>query len=380
MREVSRLTTRSRVVARAVATRLAHPLRRIRPAPPERILVAHHLLLGDTLMCTALLAKLREQHRAARIDMTVAPAMLPLYHGRPFGVLPLAFDPRQSETLDRLFAHGEGGYDLALVPGDNRFAWLAAALGARHIVAHAGDRPARKSWMVDELRPYPLTPRAVSDLFAELCDGAPPNPYRQGQWSPPPRPDGTRLPVGRYAVLHVGASTRLKRWPDAQWRALARTLAGRGMTPVWSGGAAERDWVERIDPQAAYANLAGQYDLAGLWHLLAGAELLVCPDTGVAHLGRVVGVPTVALFGPGSATVSGAGDYWRLAPFRTVTVPDFPCRDQTILFRREVAWVQRCGRTPGTGRGHCEEARCMQAIELAPVLAAVDQVLKLARG
>ena len=35
---------------------------RRRPAAPRRILVLHHLLLGDTLMVTALLAKLRERH------------------------------------------------------------------------------------------------------------------------------------------------------------------------------------------------------------------------------------------------------------------------------------------------------------------------------
>ena len=60
----------------------------------------------------------------------------------------------------------------------------------------------------------------------------------------------------------------------------------------------------------------GALDLAQLWHLLAGAELLVAPDTGVAHLGRIVGAPTVTLFGPGSALLCGAGDFWRDA--RTV--------------------------------------------------------------
>ena len=43
-------------------------------ASPRRILVLHHLLLGDTLMLTALLAKLRAQYPAAEIAMTVAPA------------------------------------------------------------------------------------------------------------------------------------------------------------------------------------------------------------------------------------------------------------------------------------------------------------------
>ena len=43
-------------------------------------------------------------------------------------------------TLDALF--DEPGFDLAIVPGDNRYSWLAAAAGARWIVAFCR-RPAR---------------------------------------------------------------------------------------------------------------------------------------------------------------------------------------------------------------------------------------------
>ena len=98
---------------------------------------------------------------------------------------------------------------------------------------------------------------------------------------------------------------------------------------------------------------------AQLWHLVAGASLLVAPDTGVAHLGRVVGTPTVALFGPGSATISGAGEFWRDAPYRAVTVTPFACRDQRVLFKRELDWVRRCGRT----LAQCPHPRCMDAID-----------------
>ena len=104
--------------------------------------------------------------------------------------------------------------------------------------------------------------------------------------------------------------------------------------------------------------------MAQLWRLLAGAALLVAPDTGIAHLGRVVSVPTVALFGPGSALISGAGLFWRDAPFRAVTVDPFACRDQRVLFKREIAWVRR-------GIAECPRPRCMEAIDLAQGCAAI---------
>ena len=140
---------------------------------------------------------------------------------------------------------------------------------------------------------------------------------------------------------------------------------------MWSASARESALVEAADPARRFTSFAGRVDLAQLWTLLAGARVLVAPDTGVAHLGRVVGVPTVALFGPGSALLCGAGDFWRDAPYRAVTVEPFPCRDQRVLFKRDIAWVRRCGRSVA----ECPAHLCMPAIEVAAVAAAIDDVL-----
>jgi ADP-heptose:LPS heptosyltransferase len=347
----SRFGGRALSVARALALR-----RRERTAPrdPRRILVAHHLLLGDTLMLTPLLKKLRMLHPRADIAMTLPRAIAPLYATAPYGVRALPFDPRQSAAA----LYAEAPFDLALVPGDNRYAWLAAAMRARHIVAFAGDRPAIKSWHVDRQVEYAQHPGAWGDLVAQLVEGPAPEPYRSHEWRAPPHVAFAR-PSPRYAVLHVGASSPLKQWPAPRWLALAGWLAARGILPVWSAGASEAAVVDAIDAQRRYASFAGRLDLAQMWHLLAGAAVLVAPDTGIAHLGRVVGTPTVALFGPGSAVLCGAGDFWRDASYRAVTVDPFPCRDQRVLFKRELAWVRRCGRSVA----ECPQHLCMPAIE-----------------
>ena len=127
MPQPSRVAVRSRVVAHALALRATRGPR-VRPAAVRRILVAHHLLPGDTLMLTPLLARLRERYPDAAIAMTVRPALMALYAGRPYGAEALPFDPRNSQTLSVLLA--ERGFDLAFVPGDNRYSWLAASLDA----------------------------------------------------------------------------------------------------------------------------------------------------------------------------------------------------------------------------------------------------------
>jgi len=355
----SRFAGRASVVARAIAQR---HVRRTPPSDPARILVAHHLLLGDTLMLTPLIKKLRERHPAADIAMTVPRAVAPLYAGRPYGVRALAWDPRQPAP----HLYEEAAFDVAYVPGDNRYAWLAAAMGARWIVAFAGDRPATKNWPIDALMPYPRTPASWGDLTARLVDGAPPSPYRVADW-PAPDAEPFAAPPARYAVLHVGASSPLKQWLPARWFALAEGLAARGIAPVWSAGRGEEALVEACDPNARHRSLAGTLDLAQLWHLVAGAALLVAPDTGIAHLGRVTGTPTVALFGPGSSLICGAGEFWRDAPYRAVTVDPFPCRDQRVLFKRDIEWVRRCGRSVA----QCPAPRCMEAIDVDDVEAAI---------
>jgi ADP-heptose:LPS heptosyltransferase len=358
-----RLRGRAEVVVRGLAAR--RPGRKA-PGDPRRILVAHHLLLGDTLMLTPLLAKLRARHPAAEIAMTVPRAFAPLYAPRPYGVRALPWDPRALPS--QLFA--EAPFDVAYIPGDNRYAWLAAAMRARWIVAFGGAASLRKDWPIDLLVPYRATPGAWGDLVAELAPGPPPAPYATADWPAPPCTPFER-PAAPYAVLHVGASTPLKQWQGDRWSAIADALVARGIAPVWSGGRNEGQAVAACDPGGRHRSFAGRLDLAQLWHLLAQAAVLIAPDTGVAHLGRVVGTPTVALFGPGSATICGAGEFWRNAPYLPVTVDPFPCRDQQVLFGRRIDWVRRCGRTTA----QCAHPRCMDAIGVDAVLAAVGRVL-----
>jgi len=348
-------------------------VRRRRPAAPGRILVLHHLLLGDTLLLTALLAKLRQRHPQAEIVMTVAPAFVELFAGRPYGVVAHAFDPRDFATFRALLARPR--FDLAILPADNRYTWLARALGARWIVGLAGDRPWHKNWPADELVPYSPTPTAFCDTATELVEGPQPAPYTPLAWPPPPDRERVSVPR-RYAVLHVGASSPLKLWPPARWRALADALAADGLAIVWSAGPGEDAVLAAIAARDGEVRIGGTLTLAGLWHLLARAALVVCPDTGVAHLARIVGVPVVTLFGPGSALVCGPGRFFAAMPDRAVTVDPFPCRDQRIQFFREVAWMRRCERLFGPPPGRCPEARCMQAIGVAPVLAAARGVVR----
>jgi ADP-heptose:LPS heptosyltransferase len=365
-----RLPARLLVLRYALTQWLLSVGRRRPPSDPKRILIVHHLLLGDTLMLTPLIAKLRALFPRAEIVMTAPKAIAPLYQQRPYGVTALAWDPRDPGALMELLRHS--GFDLAFVPGDNRHSWLALALGARWIVAFAGDRPAYKNWPVDEALPYPVAPGTWGDIVAGLAKGEAPSTYRPEAWGNPEHLPFD-LPSSPYCVLHVGARTSHRQWCKARWAELATYLTRRGLTVVWSSGPGEAAQVSAIDPEGRYASYAGKLDLAQLWHLLKRAKLLVCPDTGIAHMGRVVNVPTVALFGPGSATLFGAGEFWKQSLYCAITVENFPCRDQGMLFKREIPWMAHCSRGPD----ECGNNLCMQVISLDTVESAIEGLLGL---
>ena len=367
-RSASRLRVARRLLPRALTPAFYLPRP---PENPTRILIVHHLLLGDSLMLTPLLAKLREKWPTAEIVLTCPKALMPLYQARPFDVQTVAFDPRDPQTT----AHLEklAGFDVAYIPAENRYSPLAKALGSRWIVAFDRDLPNWKNWLVNDRRPLPASPATFGDFVTTLVDGPAPRASKPEDW-PLAEARLFERPATPYAILHLGASTPLKNWPAERWAALADSLASQGITPVWSAGAKETALVAEADPQGRYKSYAGQLDLLQLAHLIKEARLMVCPDTGVAHLGRITHTPTVTLFGPGTPIICGAGDYWRTSPYRAVTI-DIECRDQHLTFRRKADWINRCGRSFGTNPEQCSNPRCMHGITLHAVQQACQELL-----
>jgi len=333
--------------------------KRFKPLHPHRILIAHHLLLGDTLMLTPLLAKLHHNYPEAEIYMLMQDSLMPLYEGKPYGVTPLGFNPRSKESVKKLLHYQ--GFDLAIVPGDNRFSWLAYAMGSKWIVAFSGDRPAYKNWPVDEFKAYRTSPAPWPEMNLDLVEGWYPPKYEVSDWNINVQYDF--LPKKTYAILHPGASNQTKYWSKDNWLILAEHLSSSDIKVIWGGGPGEQALIDTIDPDKKYHSFAEKLNLKEYWSLLQASSLLVCPDTGVAHLGRHAGTPTICLFGPGSEQICGKSLFWKNMPYDSISEP-IVCRNQNALFKREIKWVQRCARSIDA----CPEKRCMDLITVEKVI------------
>lgn len=122
----------------------------------------------------------------------------------------------------------------------------------------------------------------------------------------PADPDDLLLPVPGGArrdvvLVHPGASHGARRWPPERFAAVAGELAGRVPEVLITGSGAERSLALEVARRAGLpdsAAVAGRTDLLELAALVGRARLVVCGDTGMAHLATASGTPSVVLFGP----------------------------------------------------------------------------------
>jgi ADP-heptose:LPS heptosyltransferase len=111
--------------------------------------------------------------------------------------------------------------------------------------------------------------------------------------------DGDR-PRNGPAVVHPGAADPARRWPPERFAAVARGLVDRGLRVWVTGGPAERALALDVVVRAGrnHISRAPAMDLAALADVVAASPLVVCGDTGVAHLATACRTPSVVLFGP----------------------------------------------------------------------------------
>ena len=160
------------------------------------------------------------------------------------------------------------------------------------------------------------------------------------------------------AVIVPGASTEHKYWAPSRYAEVARWLVRRGFLVVLLGGNDTIKTARGISADLSakdVLNLAGQSSLPQTAGLVQRASLYVSSDTGALHIAYGVGTPTVHMFG------SGILEKWAPPGHRYVVVSkDLPCSPCT-----------RYGYTPPCPY----DAACMDAITVADVIAAIEEVL-----
>ena len=121
-------------------------------------------------------------------------------------------------------------------------------------------------------------------------------------------------------VVHPGASAASRRYPPESYSSALELL---GCEVVFTGDAGEAALVERIRSgmRVPSRSLAGELGLAELGALIEAADLLICNNTGPAHLAAALGTPVVDLY----ALTNPQHTPWQVES--RVLFHDVPCRN-----------------------------------------------------
>ncbi|HEX6873101.1 MAG TPA: glycosyltransferase family 9 protein [Micromonosporaceae bacterium] len=303
------------------------------------ILALRALGLGDLLTAVPALRALRRHLAPAELALALPEPLHPLAHrmcvADEFVAVPSAVRTPPSAV------HWSGPAPSLAVNLHGRGPQSTAALAAlRPRQLWAFDLPGAPRWRADEHEV-----RRWCRLVAGYgCPADPTDLYLAGTAA-----DRAGGPV----VIHPGAAGAARRWPAQRFAAVARHLAGRSLPVRITAGAGEAELAAQV---AARAGLSESEVFAGravteLTDLIAASRLVVCGDTGVAHLATACRTPSVLLFGPQSPARWG------------------PPADEGI---HQVLWHRGNGDDRADGqRPH----RALLRIQPAEVLAAAEELL-----
>ena len=103
-----------------------------------------------------------------------------------------------------------------------------------------------------------------------------------------------------------GASSWLREWPEERWESLAQRLMKPRRLFLITGSPADASRCDALCQRIAahglpVETLIGCDGLAGVARVLQQAQMLVSVNTGIVHLGAILGVATISINGPTAA-------------------------------------------------------------------------------
>lgn len=348
------------------------------PAGP-RILVVALRRLGDVLLTTPLIRSLKRAWPEAAIDVLVFRGTEGILAGNPDIVNVVTTPERASAGESLALVHRLWrSYDLALSTqsGDRPtlFTWGAGRKRAG-FVDSSGALTAVKRFALDHPVKIENGVHRVNEVLrlAQAIGVAPVAEVVAPKSATP----SSVAPDRPYAVIHAAPMFRYKQWTVAGWRALASSLATRGLQVLATGGPGDRAYLDGVwadQPQVQRHD--GALTWGELAALIEGARLYVGPDTSVTHLAAATGAPVVALYGPtdprlwapwpsggldraweAAGTIQNRRNVWLVQNPPSCPYNIFPCQQEGCLRHRE------------------SHSQCLDELTVEQVLAAADAAL-----
>ena len=379
---------------------------------PKKVLFIATRQIGDVLVTTPLISKARELWPNAEFHFLGYRGKLDMLYGNPniTKIIETSDRPGFSEYLS-LFNQLFQRYDLAIITQPSDRAYIYGLVAAFRRVGVLGGHPQGKevedkskrsksdqqnAWkkficmhtvdvdyfkqhvIAEKLRLLEVFFRNPADLFSKPIMVTPPN-------GEPLTPDITNALDQPYVVVHPGPLTAYKRWPLAHWQQLIAWLVNNGFQVVLSASPAKQDVqlnhdiISLLDDVTAakVINAAGKLSIPQVGTLLRSAALFIGVDTSITHLAAACNTPTITLFGatPPSNFGPWPNNFIGEQPYQ------LRARSQTV---GNVTILQGPGECVPCRKAGCldradSNSECLDLLEPAQVIAAIEQVIKISK-
>lgn len=263
------------------------------------ILVIRPGAIGDVLLTFPVLQALREAYVNPQITLVSNAFVLPL--ALAYGIADEAFDYqdiRWSELFSEPGIHSPAVLDL-LAQTDLAICWLR---DPGHIVEQNLREAGVKRLIVAPGRPLEDTHVHIVDYLAGTIGHSP----LLGEHPTPGKP----VPANLHQIaIHPGSGGVVKCWPAENFAEVIERLWQQNRPVLLLAGPADDHRLESIlgqlspAPKPELLQVLANKPLLEVAHHLQACRCYLGNDAGITHLAAMLGVPTVAIFGPSDPAI-----------------------------------------------------------------------------
>jgi heptosyltransferase-2 len=308
----------------------------------RKILVRAPQWLGDAVVSTVFLSRLKNRFPEASISVLNFPVFTPLYQSHPdvTETIPLGY-PDGKTIFDAARAIQEKEFDAVFIlPRSFRTAAEAWLAKVPQRIGFAGDG---RRFLLTEAVPYDsklLYPHRYLKLIGE--ETLPLESVRPHFPSEEPSPEKkSKLALGSLKKPVLGmapASVAPSRtWEAERFIEVAnRFQKERGGTVVLFGSSTEKEVTARVRSgiHGTVIDTVGQLDLPELGWLMSQCDFLLANDSGLMHVAACFNVPTAVPFGPSDPTFA-VPPWGKFSWIQHTEISCVPClRNHCVRFGR----------------------------------------------
>lgn len=304
-----------------------------------KILVIQTAFLGDVILTTPLIRKIKEFFPNAEIDIVTTPEGSEILKNNPAISEIIVYDKHRTESSwGALFAKGmklrKKKYDMAFLPHRSfRTGLLAFLSGTKERIGFGGSpssifltRRIKRDLSIHEIQRN----LALLEPFFGKVEPIPPDVY-------PSKDDFIAVreklkdiiteQFGWKVIFAPGSIWPTKRYPRVYYAEVGKILLDSGVKYIiLVGGKEDRqicdDIKEKIGKRAI--NVAGLLTPLQTCALMTMCSLLISNDSAPLHMASALGLPTVGIYGP-TTPLFGFGPYGKLVRVMEVELECRPC-------------------------------------------------------